>query len=110
MPNRPPFYLFQRIQYSRTKSHATIRQEDPNFVSPALAKAKKTPAAPKANGAEKRPRETDDADAHRDTKRGKADDGDEDEMEIEEDDDAPAKQPVVNGAIPGAGAFGLVTN
>ncbi|EJD48612.1 RNA-binding domain-containing protein [Auricularia subglabra TFB-10046 SS5] len=93
-----------RIEYSRTKSYATVRQEDPNFVSPSLAKAKKAPApATKLNGGEKRPRDSDEADAQREAKRGKADDGDEDEMEIEEDEDVPAKQPATNG-VAAAGA------
>ncbi|KZW03751.1 RNA-binding domain-containing protein [Exidia glandulosa HHB12029] len=88
-----------RIEYARAKSHATIRQEDPNFVSQALASAKQKPGAVKTNGAEKRHRENDDASALPAAKRGKpaGDDGDEDEMEIEEDDDDQPARPAANG-------------
>jgi U2 small nuclear ribonucleoprotein B'' len=66
---------YQRIQYAKSKSHATLRREDPNFVAP---------AALKAQGIEKRPRDGDTTDG-RQTKKERTDDDDE-EMEIEDDD------------------------
>lgn len=87
-PNFPSLaclYLvyFQRISYARTKSHATLRREDPNFVPPRLVHIDRLPSS-QING--KRPAEGDAADHERTLKREKSDDSDE-EMEIEDDDD-----------------------
>jgi U2 small nuclear ribonucleoprotein B'' len=66
----------QRVQYAKTKSHATSRKEDPNFVPP---------AALRAHGiAEKRPRE-DDAGGERQSKKERTEGGDDDEMELDDD-------------------------
>jgi len=95
-----------RISYAKTKSYATMRREDPNFVPPTSAHAKSLNEfnSKFANGVsinEKRPRDGDLV-AGRESKRGKSDqndDDDDDEMEIEEDDDA-APTPNVAASIP----------
>ncbi|KAL9712656.1 hypothetical protein Ac2012v2_003893 [Leucoagaricus gongylophorus] len=72
-----------RISYAKTKSYATLRREDPNFVPPSSVHA--NPLLPdQTNG--KRPRDGDAADDERTAKRERSDDSDE-EMEIEDDDD-----------------------
>jgi hypothetical protein len=92
--------LIQRISYAKTKSYATLRREDPNFIPPTSAHAKNLNEfnSKFANGVsitEKRPRDGD-AIAERESKRGKPDqnnddedEDDDDEMEIEEDEDVP---------------------
>ncbi|KAF7332170.1 Spliceosomal protein [Mycena kentingensis (nom. inval.)] len=75
-----------RIAYAKSKSYATSRREDPNFVAPTSANAS---AFLTQNGRadKKRPRE-DGQEEGPSAKRDKADnDDDDDEMEIEEDDD-----------------------
>lgn len=76
-----------RIDYAKTKSHATLRREDPNFVPPSSVHANSL-LFNQTNG--KRPRDSDVADGERTTKREKSDDSDE-EMEIEDDDDSGAQ-------------------
>jgi len=85
LPSLACLYLvyFQRISYAKTKSHATLRREDPNFVPPRLVHTDRLPSN-QING--KRSREGDAADDERTLKREKSDDSDE-EMEIEDDDD-----------------------
>lgn len=78
----------QRISYAKTKSYATLRKDDPNFIEPNSVHAGSVNdlGSKFANGvtlSEKRPRE-DDTMAGRESKREKADESDE-EMEIEED-------------------------
>ncbi|KAI0321799.1 hypothetical protein OF83DRAFT_157437 [Amylostereum chailletii] len=80
-----------RIQYAKTKSHSTLRREDPNFVPP------NTPAARVA--ASKRPREDEDMDdGTTRNKREKADDNDDDgeEMDMDEDDEPGQKTASTN--------------
>ncbi|KAF9452501.1 RNA-binding domain-containing protein [Macrolepiota fuliginosa MF-IS2] len=84
-----------RIDYARSKSYATLRREDPNFVPPSSAHA--NPLL-QQNG--KRPRDSDAAHAERAAKREKSDDSDE-EMEIEEEDD-PGQQHEASSATPAA--------
>jgi len=72
----------QHIAYAKTKSYATLRREDPNFVQPTVANAGNA----LVNG--KRPRDGD-ADDRR-AKREKSDDSDE-EMEIDEDEEPTDK-------------------
>ncbi|EIN10918.1 RNA-binding domain-containing protein [Punctularia strigosozonata HHB-11173 SS5] len=77
-----------RIQYAKTKSYATLKKEDPNFVPPNPAHAPQGVFS----ASEKRGRE-DDSENIRPVKKEKQDDGsDDEEMEIEDDDDAPPKQ------------------
>ncbi|KAH7105403.1 RNA-binding domain-containing protein [Auriculariales sp. MPI-PUGE-AT-0066] len=99
-----PFYDKPlHIEYARNSSHATIRQQNPNFISPALAK-NKAAASAKATGtatSSKRQREDDDATAaEREPKRERPAqperDADDDEMEIEEEEEP--KPPLANGA------------
>ncbi|TFK43585.1 hypothetical protein BDQ12DRAFT_675224 [Crucibulum laeve] len=76
------------IDYAKSKSYATLRREDPNFVPPTAANAS---ALVTQNG--KRQRDGEAADGERNAKREKAEDEEEDEeeMEIDDEDDAPAK-------------------
>ena len=73
----------QHIEYAKSKSWATLKQEDPNFV-PGIGTTN-VPAPPK--GGEKRPRETDanDPEERAAKRKGPADIAEE-EMEIEDDD------------------------
>ena len=83
----------QRISYAKTKSHATLKREDPNFVPPSIAQGGalsefNSKFASGVSLSEKRPRD-DDGSAGREAKREKQQDSDE-EMELEDDDDEPA--------------------
>ncbi|KLO18100.1 RNA-binding domain-containing protein [Schizopora paradoxa] len=73
-----------RIHYAKTKSHAALRREDPDFVPP--NKAFPQSSSSHVNGTEKRSREDDDMVGGRTAKREKAEDDDE-EMEMDEDDE-----------------------
>jgi U2 small nuclear ribonucleoprotein B'' len=81
------FFLLsiQHIGYAKTKSYATLRNEDPNFVPPTAVNAS---ALISQNG--KRPRDSD-ARGERLKKREKVDDSDE-EMEIEDEEESPQKK------------------
>ena len=99
----------QHIEYAKSKSYATLRHEDPDFVPPTSVHVKNAPNGARllTNGAgEKRPRgdERMDEDA-RDVKRERtardADDSDDEEMEIEDDDEqqqTSGKGQAANGA------------
>ncbi|KAG6855138.1 hypothetical protein C0991_006067 [Blastosporella zonata] len=74
---------FLHIDYAKTKSYATSRREDPNFVAPTAANASAL-----VSQTAKRQRDDETADGERDAKREKSEE-DEEEMEID-DDDEPA--------------------
>ncbi|KAF9006432.1 hypothetical protein BDQ17DRAFT_1351723 [Cyathus striatus] len=74
------------IHYARSKSYATLRKEDPNFIPPTAANASDIALAHSA----KRLREDETADNERQAKREKSDE-DEEEMEIDDDDEPSAK-------------------
>ncbi|TRM68055.1 hypothetical protein BD626DRAFT_480655 [Schizophyllum amplum] len=79
-----------RIDYAKTKSYATSKREDPNFVPPTAVHASDF-----VNGKDgKRARDEDTLET-RNAKREKADDSDE-EMEIDDEDE----QPVQNAPLP----------
>jgi hypothetical protein len=83
----------QRISYAKTKSWATLKKENPNFIPPNSANAPKQPPAP--NGTEKREREAETVVNERAKKREKAshdDDDDAEEMEIDEDEEQQANR------------------
>ncbi|OJT09048.1 U2 small nuclear ribonucleoprotein B'' [Trametes pubescens] len=82
------------IEYAKTKSYATLRREDPNFVPPTSIHVKNAPNARGLNGAEKRQRDDRMDEDARESKREKTDNSDDDgeEMEIEDDDEGAAKQ------------------
>ncbi|KAI9508147.1 hypothetical protein F5148DRAFT_980274 [Russula earlei] len=80
-----------RISYAKSKSHATLRREDPNFIPPNFAHASSA----------KRLRESEDSDVR--AKREKVADEDDDEMDIEDDDDddgAGAPAPAASNRYP----------
>jgi U2 small nuclear ribonucleoprotein B'' len=83
-------FVRQRISYAKTKSWATLKRENPNFIPPNFANAPKQPPAP--NGTDKRGREAEAVDNERAKKREKAshDDDDAEEMEIDEDEEQQA--------------------
>jgi len=104
-----------RISYAKTKSHATSKREDPNFVPPNVAHAGplsefNSKFASGVSLSEKRPREDDGA-TGREAKREKQQDSDE-EMELEDDDDetAPAPKDTVPPATQQVSAQLLCTN
>ncbi|KAI0036787.1 hypothetical protein K488DRAFT_40537 [Vararia minispora EC-137] len=66
-----------RIQYAKSKSYATLKREDPNFVPS---------TAPAAINRTKRPHD-DSADGPARAKREKADDDDGEEMELDDEDE-----------------------
>jgi hypothetical protein len=76
--------LSKHIDYAKSKSYATLRNEDPDFVPPTAANAS---ALLTQNG--KRTRDADAGD-ERQVKREKADDSDE-EMEIDDEEELPGK-------------------
>ncbi|EMD40840.1 hypothetical protein CERSUDRAFT_103222 [Gelatoporia subvermispora B] len=89
------------IEYARTRSYATLQREDPNFVPPTSVHAQHTSGlnGRSANGtAEKRPREDRMDEDVPGSKREKVD-ADEEEMEIEDDDEA-ARQNASAGVVP----------
>lgn len=101
----PPPRL-QHIEYAKTKSYATHRREDPDWVPPTSIYVQNTPNARLANGAgEKRQRDDPMDEDAREVKRDRTskdaddDDDDDEEMEIEDDEDAPVKPAnTANGA------------
>ncbi|KAI0082467.1 RNA-binding domain-containing protein [Panus rudis PR-1116 ss-1] len=86
------------IQYAKTRSYATLKREDPNFVPPTSFHARETMSrlGPGAIGvSEKRPRDdTMDVDERANKKEKADDDDDGEEMEIEDDEEQAAKQAV----------------
>ncbi|TFK75957.1 RNA-binding domain-containing protein [Pluteus cervinus] len=79
------------IDYAKTKSYATLKREDPDFVPPKSANA--SAFVNNHLKSDKRQRDGDE-DGERATKREKSGDEDEEEMEIDdEDESAPQKQP-----------------
>jgi len=98
-----------QIEYAKSASHATLRQQDPTFISPklnlALNAVKKTNGASKVtvshaeNEQRKRVREEDSEMANGDAPDGKKRRGDDpDDMDMEEDEDEPPK--ATNGHPP----------
>ncbi|PPR05645.1 hypothetical protein CVT24_002870 [Panaeolus cyanescens] len=81
-----PIQSLQHIAYAKSKSYATLRTEDPNFVPPNAANA----SSVIQNG--KRARDGDLDEAERKTKREKSDESSDEEMEIDDDEDAPEKK------------------
>ncbi|KJA30025.1 hypothetical protein HYPSUDRAFT_32063, partial [Hypholoma sublateritium FD-334 SS-4] len=81
------------IDYAKSKSYATLRVEDPDFVPPNAANAS---ALLQQNG--KRPRDGDTADSERQAKREKSDDSDE-EMEIDDEEDTPQKTDKTDSSV-----------
>lgn len=75
---------YQRIDYAKTKSYATLQREDPSFVPPTAANAS---SFVKQNA--KRQRDDEATDAERHAKREK---GEEDEEEMEIDDEEETLQ------------------
>lgn len=94
----------QRVQYAKTKSHATLRREDPTFVPPTAAQSSAlVDQQSKTSGAstlQKRGREDEMADEEgRAQKRKPADDAESDEgeeMEIDDDEEAGPKAAAAN--------------
>ncbi|KAL4242035.1 RNA-binding domain superfamily protein [Abortiporus biennis] len=88
------------IEYAKTKSYATLKKEDPNFVVPTSIHVQDI--IQRLGGAlsnEKRQRDVDRMDEdERESKREKTDDDEGEEMEIEDDEDSGAKP--AKGAVP----------
>ncbi|KAI0368089.1 RNA-binding domain-containing protein [Pilatotrama ljubarskyi] len=94
------------IEYAKSKSYATLRREDPNFVPPTSIHAKNAPNARALNGssAEKRQRDDRMDEDAREVKREKTDNSDDEgeEMEIEDDEEAAKQAAPANGQVPAA--------
>ncbi|EJF62786.1 RNA-binding domain-containing protein [Dichomitus squalens LYAD-421 SS1] len=92
------------IEYAKTKSYATLRREDPDFVPPTSIYVKNAPNGKLANGGagEKRTRDDRMDEDAREVKRERTDKDDEDdddeEMEIEDDDEGPRQGGSTNGS------------
>lgn len=83
----------QHIEYAKSKSYATLKREDPNFVPPTSVHAQNNAnrfVNGTLGGAGRDDRMDED---ERSAKRAKIDDDDGEEMEIEDDDDTAAKGP-----------------
>ncbi|ETW83828.1 hypothetical protein HETIRDRAFT_472136 [Heterobasidion irregulare TC 32-1] len=97
-----------RVQYAKTKSHATLRREDPTFVPPTAAqRSALVDQQTRTSGAstlQKRGREDEMADEEgRAQKRKPADDAESDEgeeMEIDDDEEAGPKAAAANTIVP----------
>ncbi|KAI9447729.1 hypothetical protein H4582DRAFT_1802372 [Lactarius indigo] len=76
-----------RISYAKSKSHATLRREDPNFVPPNFAHASSA----------KRVREAEESDVR--AKRERAGDEDGEEMDIDDDDEAGPPAPSTSNSM-----------
>lgn len=88
-------HTLQHIEYAKSKSYATLKREDPEFVPPTSIHAQDT-ASRLGNGVlgnnDKRSRDDRMDEDPRDTKREKVVDDDEgEEMEIEDEDDVNVK-------------------
>lgn len=97
------------IEYAKTKSYATMKREDPNFVPPTSIHAQETISrlGNILGGAEKRSRDDRMDEDERDAKRERKsdaddDDDDEEEMEIEDDEDDSSKRSSAKNAVPQA--------
>ncbi|KAJ4466546.1 hypothetical protein J3R30DRAFT_3311057 [Lentinula aciculospora] len=88
------------IDYAKTKSYATSRRDDPNFVPPNAANASSLIQNSALDNDKKRQRDADD-EVGRQTKREKAESDDEMEIDDDEDDDSG---PQPNGG-PAAGVI-----
>ncbi|KAI0041567.1 RNA-binding domain-containing protein [Auriscalpium vulgare] len=76
-----------RIQYAKSKSHATLRREDPNFVPPTSAHGQSVSNAQQLS-TQKRLRDSDEMDVDaRSQKRERAAEDEEEEMEIDDEED-----------------------
>lgn len=89
----------QRINYAKSKSYATCRREDPNFVPPTSIHAR--PEAAQigkitVSSVDKRQRDDDTTDDHPSAKREKSqgDGSDEEEMEIDDDEENVQNRPL----------------
>lgn len=94
-----PNSLMQRITYAKSKSYATSRREDPNFVAPTSVHANPDLAMlakVTVSTTDKRRRDEELADGQPKSKREKSeDDSDGEEMEIDEDEEpAPQLKPL----------------
>ena len=83
--------ILQHIEYAKTKSYATLKREDPDFIPPTSVHAQNTASRlgneVLANG-QKRDREERPGEEERKAKREKTDeDSDEEEMEIDDEDE-----------------------
>jgi U2 small nuclear ribonucleoprotein B'' len=88
--------MLQHIEYAKTKSYATMKREDPNFVPPTSVHAQGTVArlgTGVLNGDGKRLREGRTDENERESKKERVDDDDDDgeEMEIDDDEETGAK-------------------
>lgn len=97
MSTLPP--RLQHIEYAKSKSYATHRREDPDWVPPTSIHVQS--GRPTANGAgagEKRQRDDRTTDDVRELKRERTekDSDDDEEMEIEDDDETAAR-PTASG-------------
>ncbi|KAI0772063.1 RNA-binding domain-containing protein [Trametes elegans] len=92
------------IEYAKTKSYATLRREDPNFVPPTAIHTQNAQGArPNGAAAEKRQRDDRMDEDVRDSKRERtADSDDGEEMEIEDDEDGAKSAAPANGQVPAA--------
>jgi hypothetical protein len=78
----------KHISYAKSKSYATLRREDPNFILPSFAHASTA----------KRVREAEDLNVR--AKREKAADEDGEEMDIEDDDEPGPTAPSTSNSMP----------
>jgi len=92
------------IEYAKTKSYATLKREDPNFIPPTSVHAKDTISRLGSGSLgtnEKRQRDDRMDEDERESKREKTDEDDGEEMEIEDDEEGEAKGKVA-ASIPQA--------
>jgi len=94
-----------RINYAKSKSYATCRREDPNFVPPTSVHSR--PEAAQigkitVSSADKRQRDDDATDDHPSAKRERSQGAgsDEEEMEIDEDDENVQQKPLATMPAP----------
>lgn len=90
----------QHINYAKSKSYATLKREDPNFVQPNSANASQRVLQNEriTISSDKRQRDEEEEE-ERQAKREKGDEDDEEEMEIDEDEESahPATSTLSSG-------------
>ncbi|PFH46173.1 hypothetical protein AMATHDRAFT_8142 [Amanita thiersii Skay4041] len=85
-----------RITYAKSKSYATLRREDPNFVPPTAA----NPSSLVSQSTKRQRDEQDKIGGDKPSKREKNDEEDEEEMEIDEDEDGGKFSQTPSTSIP----------
>ncbi|CAL1701059.1 unnamed protein product [Somion occarium] len=97
--------MLQHIQYAKSRSYATFRKEDPNYVPPTSFHAKETISRlgnglVAVNGQKRQVDRIDEGE--RESKRERTEENEDEEMEIEEDEEEVVKEVPSQNTVPPA--------